>query len=182
MTIRVVLATALLAASVSVAIAQPAPGPRGGPGMGMNATGMPAGHPMMGGGMMPGCGAMGGDHVEGHIAFLKTEIGITEAQSSQWDAFANALRAQAKARHAAMADCASAAQAQSAPARTEAMITHMTARLESMKTILAAEKPLYAALSDQQKKTADELLAHPGMGMGMGRGMGMGMGMMGGRP
>lgn len=171
MTTRFVLAAALLLAGASAAIAQPPPGQRGGPGMGMNAAGMPAGHPMMGGGMMPGCGPMGameGDHVEGHIAFLKTEIGITEAQSAPWEAFANALRAQAKARHAAMADCLAAAQAQSAPARTEAMITHMTARLESMKNMLAAEKPLYAALSDGQKKTADELLVHPGMGMGMG--------------
>lgn len=173
MTIRFVLATVLLAAGASVAIAQPVPAQRGGPGMGM----MPAGHPMMGGGMMPGCGPMGameGDHVEGHIAFLKTEIGITEAQSPQWEAFANALRAQAKGRPAAMADCTSAAQAESAPARTEAMITHMTARLDSMKSVLAAEKPLYAALSDEQKKTANDLLVHPGMGMGPG--------MMNGRP
>ena len=180
MTFRVVFATALLVAGVGMAVAQPAPGQHGGPGSGMNAAGMSG----KGGGMMPGCETMGADRIEGHIASLKTKIGITAAQAPQWEAFADALRAGAKDHHAAMADCASAARAQSAPARTEAMINHMAARLEAMKNILAAEKPLYEALSDEQKKTADRLLTHPGMGMGMGmgQGMGQGMGMMNSHP
>ena len=28
-------------------------------------------------------------HTEGRIAFLKAELGVTDAQTSQWNAFAN---------------------------------------------------------------------------------------------
>ena len=35
------------------------------------------------------------DHVEGRIAFLKAELNITEAQMTQWDAFADAIRSNA---------------------------------------------------------------------------------------
>ena len=40
----------------------------------------------------------------------------------------------------------------------------MTAHLEALRKFKAAVDPLYAALSDEQKKTADELLIGP-MGM-----------------
>jgi LTXXQ motif family protein len=33
-----------------------------------------------------------GAHLEGRIAFLRAELGITEAQASQWEAFAQAMR------------------------------------------------------------------------------------------
>ena len=55
--------------------------------------------PMMGmmgpGGMMSMMMSMAG-HVEGRIAFLKTELKITDAQTPQWNAFADALRANAQ--------------------------------------------------------------------------------------
>jgi len=40
----------------------------------------------------------------------------------------------------------------------------MTAHLEALRKFKAAVAPLYVALSDEQKKTADELLIGP-MGM-----------------
>jgi len=40
----------------------------------------------------------------------------------------------------------------------------MTAHLEALRKFKAAVDPLYAALGDEQKKTADELLIGP-MGM-----------------
>lgn len=43
--------------------------------------------------MMPMMGM--GDHIEGRLAFLKTELRITDAQLPQWNAFADALRAHA---------------------------------------------------------------------------------------
>jgi hypothetical protein len=58
-----------------------------------------------------------------------------------------------------------------APARMEAMVQMMSTRLDAMKAMLAAAKPLYAVLSDDQKKTADELMAEHPMGM-PARGMG----------
>ena len=36
------------------------------------------------------------DHVEGRIAFLKTELKITDAQQPLWNAVADAMRASAK--------------------------------------------------------------------------------------
>jgi hypothetical protein len=65
---------------------------------------MPHGAMMMspGGGMamMGGPGGMGmmwmADHIDGRIAFLKAELKITEAQMSPWNAFADALRANAE--------------------------------------------------------------------------------------
>ena len=41
----------------------------------------------------------------------------------------------------------------------------MAARLEQLRKLKATVEPLYAALSDEQKKTADELIFGP-MGMG----------------
>src|SRR5262245_45184860 len=35
-------------------------------------------------------------HVEGRLAFLKTELKITDAQAPQWNAYADALRANAQ--------------------------------------------------------------------------------------
>src|SRR5579863_9756543 len=57
---------------------------------------------------MPGAGVGAGmapfAHIEGRIAFLKTELGITDAQLPQWNAFADALRAGAKGTREAMAN------------------------------------------------------------------------------
>ena len=51
---------------------------------------------MMGqsGGGMDGMATI--DHVEGRIAFLRAELKITDAQATAWNAFADALRANAK--------------------------------------------------------------------------------------
>src|SRR6187549_183595 len=47
--------------------------------------------------MGPGMGGMATiDRVEGRIAFLRAELGITDAQASAWNGFADALRANAK--------------------------------------------------------------------------------------
>jgi hypothetical protein len=52
------------------------------------------GYTMMGHGMMPMMDPS--QHLEGRLAFLKTELKITEAQTPQWTAYADALRANAK--------------------------------------------------------------------------------------
>src|SRR5487761_1274171 len=64
-------------------------------GMPMGSTPGAAGRmPMMG--MMQMMMGQMSAHVEGRIAFLKTELKITMAQSPQWDKFAAALRANAR--------------------------------------------------------------------------------------
>ena len=131
---------------------------------------------MMRGGMeqMDGpMGMMAPQRIEGRIAFLKTELKITDAQLPQWNAFADVLRKNAKGmmemRGAMMqAPAQTSALAQtSAPAQTSALdradqhIKMMTAGLEAAKASAAATRALYAALTDTQKATADELLAPP---------------------
>ena len=160
----------------------PPPGGQAGAGMGMMDGNMAQMMPMMRmmqdmhsmqmmDGMMPregsGMAMMPGQHIEGRIAFLKTELGLTEAQLPQWNAFADAMRESARSMQAAMTANMGAGMLTTAPARSDAMIAMMTARLESMKKVSEAGKALYAVLTDEQKKSADDLMMSR-MGMGMG--------------
>src|SRR5689334_19396747 len=83
----------------------PAPRPNAGaPGMMGGDMGqmMATMHQMMRNGMMPmGAGGMGPGgqpfrHIEGQLAFYKTELRITDAQLPQWNAFADVIRTNAK--------------------------------------------------------------------------------------
>jgi hypothetical protein len=51
-----------------------------------------------------------------------------------------------------------------APARDDMMVTMMSERLEGMKKLGVANKALYAVLTPDQRKTADDMAANP-MGM-----------------
>src|SRR3974377_817412 len=143
--------------------AAPSPGMPGGM---MGAGGMPMmgmmqmmmGQDGMSG--MPMVAAMAG-HVEGRLAFLKTELKITDAQLPLWNAVADAIRANAKSMGAMAEGNMQAATLLDKLATREKM---QTARLEALRKLKAAVDPLYAALSDEQKKTADELIMGP-MGM-----------------
>jgi hypothetical protein len=88
--------TALLVANLATAQAQVAPPTQNTPQGGMMGPG--SGTPMMGGPARMGVmGWMGmADHVDGRLAFLKAELKITEAQTSQWNAFSDALRENAR--------------------------------------------------------------------------------------
>lgn len=162
----------------------PAMPPRGGPmargpakpgamPMEQGARGMMSGHDMMQmmtmmemmrGRMMAGAMAQTGMmrwRVEGRIAFYKAELKITDDQTTQWNAFADALRAAASRPQAAMQADAKL----TAPDQMERRITALTARVDAMKSVLAAARPLYAVLSDDQKRTADELMTEQTMAM-----------------
>jgi len=122
---------------------------------------------MMGGGMMGGGTTMAPfSHIEGRIAFLKAELAVTDAQAPQWNAFADAYRGNAKVMRDSMANPAQAVPPANAADRSDAMVKMMSAHVEGMKAVAAAEKALYAVLSDSQKTIADELLGDPIMGMG----------------
>lgn len=121
---------------------------------------------MMGYGMpMMGPGMMMGQHIEGRIAFLRAELGITAAQEAQWNAFAEALRASARA----MADMhgqmmpmmmpmmQGGPQAVPLTQRLELHERMMASHLEALRRVRAAAGPLYAALDDRQKRIADSL-------------------------
>ena len=167
----------------------PAPPPTVQPGMGMMGD-MPMTNmmgrmrDMMGGDMpmmnmmatmrmmeMMGPGMVAMDRIEGRIAFLRAELNITEAQASAWSAFADAMRANAKKlaeARASMMPQPSAGQ-QQAPTIAERLDQQerwLLARLEGTRALKSAVTTLYGTLSEDQKKTANELLA-PQMGMGM---------------
>ena len=116
--------------------------------------------------MRPGGGGMGMatiDRVEGRIAFLRAELKITDAQNAAWNAFADALRTNAKSLGEVRASMAGASQ-QDLVERFALQEKWLAARLEGARAIKAALTNLIGALSDDQKKAADELLA-PHMGM-----------------
>jgi LTXXQ motif family protein len=117
-----------------------------------------------------GCAGMSGmatiDHVEGRIAFLRSELKITDAQTSAWSAFADTLRANAKS----LAEVRASMMPQQGTT-PQTLIDRLTlqekwlsARLEGTRAIKSALNNLTASFSDDQKKAADELLA-PHMGM-----------------
>jgi hypothetical protein len=132
---------------VLAAPALAAPPPRHGPMMGQG--------PMMGDdhagmSMMRGMCPMGmGQHIEGTLAFLKTELKITPAQNAAWEAFATAYRG-TKGHGGSMPMMPGGMMALHAKMMEE--------HLAQMKKMQAPLNQLYAALSADQKRTADELL------------------------
>jgi hypothetical protein len=140
------------------------------------AVGMPMG--MTGGGdmnqmmsmmrnMMTMMGAQSGmmsSNVEGRIASLRTELKITDAQTPQWDRFADAVRATSKSMNGMFEQMMQTGAAATLPARLDRQETMLTAHLNSLNTLKEALGPLYASLSGEQKKVADGLMIGP-MGM-----------------
>jgi len=118
---------------------------------------------MMGRDGMSMMGAMA-RHVEGRLAFLKTELKITDAQLPLWNAVADAIRANAKTTGDMAGGMMGGSQTATLPDKLAMREKMMTAHLEALRKFKAAVDPLYAALNDEQKKTADELLIGP-MGM-----------------
>lgn len=128
-------------------------------------------------GMMQGMGGMATiDRIEGRIAFLRAELKITDAQASAWDGLADALRANAKRLaeiRATMTPKPGDGQSpdSSIAARLDRQEQWLAARLDGTRAMKSAFVKLNDVLSDDQKKTASELLV-PHMGMGMSMGMG----------
>ncbi len=136
----------------------------------MNAGGMPSGMMSMMRGD-EGMGAMGGmrimmamtGHVEGRLAFLKTELQITDAQLMLWNKFADAVRDNAKAMNEMMqGGTMETSHAGTLPDKLAVHEKMMTAHLDALRKLTTALDPLYAALNAEQKKTADELRARSG--------------------
>ena len=162
--------------------ANPAPGPataapQGGMPM-MNdmknmMSSMSAMHSM---GMMQMMGMMGRgtdgmatiDRIEGRIAFLRAELKITDAQADAWNGFADALRTNARnlaeVRASMMPKPGDGQPASTVSARLDQQEQWLAARLDGTKAMKSAFAKLNEALSDDQKKTANDLLA-PHMGM-----------------
>ena len=136
--------------------------------------GMMGGQGMMNKGMMGQDQGMGGqgmmnDHVHmdavaaGRLAFLKTELSITDAQMGAWDSYATAVEDRVATMQGMRQDMMKAMQSGDVIARMDARISGMEAMVDSMKAIRPATEQLYAALTDEQKQRANQLI---GMGCG----------------
>lgn len=142
---------------------------------------------MMGGGMMgaPMMSEASADP-EPRIAQMKAAMRITDPQMPLWNGFAEAVRESAKALGPAYeAQRAGVQQAAAWPERMERREKLLTVRLDSLKRIRTAGNALYGVLSDEQRRTFDQMAGGPmGPFGGMAGGpMNMGMGgMMGGMP
>ena len=118
------------------------------------------------------------ERVEARLAYMKTALKITDAQAPQWNAFANVVRKQAQdadqrmqERRAHMAQGAERKRL-TAIERLERRQQFLTVALAHSSERLAVQKPLYAALSADQQRVADEVFAPRGQRGGHHRGGG----------
>ena len=134
-------------------------GPRG-----MTGYGGPGSWMMgQGGSSQAMCNVMA-NHIEGRLAYIKTELKITEAQESLWNTYAAAARDNANAMRAHCTTMMSKRSGSSLSDRLEQHEQLMATQLDALRAMNKTLKPLYAALSESQKQTADQLFWGP-MGM-----------------
>ena len=115
--------------------------------------------------------------IEPRLAYIKTALKITDAQTAQWNAVADVMRKHAKDADSAVA--AMRAERDEKHTLIDGIEHHqkmLTKEAAYLGELLAAARPLYASLSQEQKTSADELLVphmggrpwfHHGMGPGM---------------
>lgn len=122
-------------------------------------------------GMGPG-GMHGLQHIEGVLAYVRTELHISDAQAPRWNAFADAVRSSAASLRQAMAQSTSQANPAPgpvpAPEQMERRIALLSMRLEAMRAVLPPAKALYAVLTEEQAKAADDMMAEHFMMMRRG--------------
>ncbi len=115
-------------------------------------------------GMMGGRGAMMcrmDEHIDGQLAYLKTELKITDIQLPQWNIFAQAFRAETEKKAELCKEAMEQARAGTSAALPESMKMtedQMAKRLDSLRAMRAAVQPLYSILTKEQRKTADEIM------------------------
>jgi hypothetical protein len=101
------------------------------------------------------------EHLDGQLAYLKTELKITDVQTPQWNIFAQAFRAEMEKK----AQLCRQAMEQSRPGVSVNLLDslkmtedQLAKRLDSLRAMRAAVQPLYSILTPEQKKTADEIM------------------------
>ena len=121
---------------------------------------------------VPPSGRSGSPCGEGFLSRVTPVTSPTAASNERlrdplWNAVADAIRANAKSMSEMMSGgMMGSSQTATLPEKLALREKIMTGHLEALRKFKVAIDPLYAALSSEQKKTADELLMGP-MGMGM---------------
>jgi hypothetical protein len=102
------------------------------------------------------------ERVEARLAYIRTALKITNAQQAQWDAYAAVVRSYARDMEQRFQSRRSAEYRQrhrpNAIERLERTQSFLANAVTRINQLLAVEKPLYAALSPEQQKVADEVL------------------------
>jgi hypothetical protein len=101
--------------------------------------------------------------VDGRLAALKTDLGITADQETAWQAFTAKAKAQVETMQAQRTAMFAGAQT-TAPERIAQRAAFAKQRAANLDTMSAAVKDLYEALTLEQKAVADQRLAFGGMG------------------
>jgi periplasmic protein CpxP/Spy len=96
--------------------------------------------------------------IDAHLAELKTQLNITAAQQPKFDEFAKVLKQNAETMDTAMQKAQqSAGQSAVEGLRAAASLTQTEA--DNLKRLVPALEGLYATLSAEQKRTADEMFS-----------------------
>lgn len=98
--------------------------------------------------------------VESHIKDLHAQLQITPAQEPQWAAVAKAMRDSASETDKAIDKRQALVNSANAVDNLNAYGDIAQAHADGVKRLAAAFAPLYASMSDDQKKEADAVFAH----------------------
>ncbi|MFW7268349.1 Spy/CpxP family protein refolding chaperone [Gluconacetobacter sp. Hr-1-5] len=97
------------------------------------------------------------DQLEAHITTLHQQLGITTAQESAWNAFAQVMRDNAARFHDTIEQRRTKLPTLSAPDNMQSYADLITQRAQDLQALNMAFRTLYNGLSDAQKKDADVL-------------------------
>lgn len=111
--------------------------------------------------MMHAANGMMASHADERIASLKSELKITGAQSEDWERFVDALQANANSMKGMHQEMMGPGAVATLPERLDGQQKMLAAHLDSIKAVKKTLEPLYAALSDDQKKIANKLMVGP---------------------
>ncbi|HVJ40460.1 MAG TPA: Spy/CpxP family protein refolding chaperone [Dongiaceae bacterium] len=96
--------------------------------------------------------------VEGRLAYLRAELGITAAQNDAWNGYADTVRNHVSLMQDMHQRMFTTMAQGNAVDRMNARIEGMETMLSAMKAMQPAVEKLYKALSDDQKHLADQLI------------------------
>jgi LTXXQ motif family protein len=92
------------------------------------------------------------EYVDGELAFLRTELKITEAQTPQWNVFAQAFSADREKRATLCRDAMDRAKEMRSASLLDTISmaeAQLAQHLDSLRSMKAALQPLYASLSKE---------------------------------
>ncbi|HEX4260418.1 MAG TPA: Spy/CpxP family protein refolding chaperone [Acetobacteraceae bacterium] len=107
--------------------------------------------------------------IDRRIQTLRTQLGITEAQTPLWDAFAKAMRENAQGTDALFAQRAGAIATMSAVDNMHDYARIARAYADNTERLATAFDSLYASLSQTQRRTADAIFRQQATTAAQGR-------------